>query len=297
MTLRVHIYIKNQTQRAGGGISPHLLAAADGFKRHGIVPVLLRPEQAAPCDLAVMWSAKKTMCMETGRRALVMERGYVGDRFAWTSMGYDGLNGRADFSNKGMPGDRWRRNFADRMRPWRGNHDGDAVVIMGQVPGDASIRGVDIDQWYSHTAAAIRRAGHKVGFRTHPVAMQRLGYRPCIGVTYGGILGLKGPLEDVLARAKWVVTWNSNSAVDAVLAGVPAVACDGGSMAYAVTGHAVMKPPPMPDRTQWAHDLAYAQWSIEEIRNGDAWEHLKVGMTLDAAGRDAHETGGCNAAA
>ena len=61
------------------------------------------------------------------------------------------------------------------MCPWRERRDGYALLI-GQVPGDQSIAGVDMDGWYSKTATELKSAGWDVRFRPHPVAVQR-GYR------------------------------------------------------------------------------------------------------------------------
>ena len=57
--------------------------------------------------------------------------------------------------------------------------------------------------------------------------------------------------------------------------GIPVVAMDPGSMAWGVARHDVTMDFYMPDRRQWLYDLAYKQWTIEEVENGNAWEHLK----------------------
>ena len=31
----------------------------------------------------------------------------------------------------------------------------------------------------------------------------------------------------------------------------------------------------MPDRTQWLHDLAYANWTLQEVRDGTVWRFMK----------------------
>lgn len=200
-----------------------------------------------------------------GHDYLVAERGYIGDRFAWTSLGYNGLNGRADFLNSGKGSDRWNKYFSDLMRPWK--FGGDYILIMGQVSGDASLSNLkDFNGWVAQMVEAIKE--HHVGmiaFRPHPLARQRAPH---------GIRCFDGTLEENLSGASLVVTFNSNSGVDAVLAGVPTVTMDKGGMAWPVASHdpAVVI---YPDRTSWAAELAWCQWSNEEIRNGDAWEHLK----------------------
>jgi hypothetical protein len=188
----------------------------------------------------------------------------------WTSAGYDGLNGYADFCNQESPADRWERLYGDNtLQPWRG-HSGNYVLVMGQVLGDASLQNVDICEWYAETSRLLIEAGLKVGFRPHPNWPH---FDPLPGVEH-----ITGTLDEALAQAKWVVTWNSNSAVDAVVRGIPAVTCDRGSMAWDVTGHDPVEPPPMPDRRPWVHRMAYTQWTMQEIAVGDMWAHLRQGM-------------------
>jgi hypothetical protein len=84
------------------------------------------------------------------------------------------------------------------------------------------------------------------------------------------------PIEEDLKGAHAIVTFNSNAAVDAVIAGIPAFAMDQGSMAWDVTEHdlARIEQPIRPDRDQWAAELAYTQWTQDEMARGWAWHHL-----------------------
>lgn len=282
--MKVHVY-KRHIKR--GAVSPHILAAIDGFEKHGIRPIIKMPGAPEPCDLAVVWGAKKIPEMKSGRRCLVLERGYVGDRFVWTSCGFDGLNGRADFRNENMPGDRWQAlcdaekkagRRAPLMQPWRpSGYEGEYVLIMGQVYGDASLRGVDIDGFYRSIALRLRHNGQRVAFRNHPLNANT----PVIpGLS---VLPREVVLPEAIERARWVVTFNSNSGVDSLLAGVPVVACDPGSMVWGIAGQNPVSPPPMLDRKQWARNIAYCQWTLDEIRGGLMWDHLRAGMEKNEA--------------
>src|SRR5690606_29117279 len=215
--------------RAEIGVAKQLVAFEKGLRRHGLAPEVLMPGRAAPCDLAVTWGVKRRLEMRSGRRCLVLERGYLGDRVnVWTSAGYDGLNGFADFLNAGKDGERFEKHYGpDFLKPWKAK--GNLVLIMGQVRGDASLRGENIEVWYRQVAERLLRAGHRVGFRPHPLYRSR--------IQNPKVEHLTGTLEEALRRAKWVVTYNSNSGVDAVVAGVPTVTYDRGSMAWPVTGH------------------------------------------------------------
>jgi hypothetical protein len=268
--MRVHIYAREM--RSEQGVSKQLVAFSKGLERHGHSPEVRLPGHVAPCDLAVTWGVKRRLEMLSGRRALVLERGYLGDRLGkWTSAGFDGLNGFADFLNAGKGPERFDRHYGpDFLKPWRESPKGNLVVIMGQVRGDASLRGMNIDLWYRQVAERLQRCGHRVGFRPHPLFKSAL--------PNAKVVPLSGTLEEALGRAKWVVTYNSNSGVDSVVAGVPTVTCDAGSMAFPVTGHDPVHEPPRPDRTAWAARMAWAQWTMDELASGEAWEHLKAGM-------------------
>jgi hypothetical protein len=82
-------------------------------------------------------------------------------------------------------------------------------------------------------------------------------------------------VED-LQGAHAVVTFNSNTGVDAVIAGVPIFTIDRGSMAWEVSDHDLseIEKPNLYDREQWAHNLAYTQWTMAEMAGGWAWSHL-----------------------
>jgi len=58
--------------------------------------------------------------------------------------------------------------------------------------------------------------------------------------------------------------------------GVPVFASDEGSMVWSVCNKSFsdMETPCLPAREQWLHDLCYAQWTLDEMKQGLAWKHL-----------------------
>jgi hypothetical protein len=73
-----------------------------------------------------------------------------------------------------------------------------------------------------------------------------------------------------------VVTYVSNMAIDAILAGIP-VFVDHKSAARWV-GHtdlSAIESPVYPDRIPWLRHLAYCQFTVEEMANGFAWSVLQ----------------------
>lgn len=250
--------------------SEHLKMFAEGLRRHGITPEFRRESMYRKSDLAVMWAHKKATVIrnqrESGLNYLVMERGYFGDRFAMTSLGFNGLNGYANFHNERSSSSRWEKHRV-AVKEWKTG--GDIIVLMGQVPTDASLKTCsNYSQWVGIAGLiAQQRYQLPVYFRPHPHPAAS-AFRPRLPI-------LQGTLEAALDRAAAVLTWNSNSGVDAVLNGVPLIAVDRGSMAYSMAVNQIGDPLIRPDRTQWLHNLAYTQWTNSEISQGESWEHLR----------------------
>jgi hypothetical protein len=193
-----------------------------------------------------------------------MERGYIGDRFLWTSLGFDGLNGRAKFPQVDDGLQRWNHFFAQFLKPQRVNKTR-LAVIMGQCRGDASLCGVDFGKWVIEADKEFKSYGYQTAFRPHPGDPNF----PIVGIPI-----LKTTLDEALEAAEVVVTFNSNTGVDAALAGLEVFAQDKGSMIYDFIYRNL--PFSFVELDGWTRKMAYTQWLPYEIENGDAWAALKT---------------------
>lgn len=231
--------------------------------------------QRTDFDAVCVWGWRRGKAFrDLGYEVLVMERAYVDDRFAWVSLGWNGLNGRAQWPDNDSPA-RWQQHFSALVKPWRipvGQPR--YALLLGQVPSDTACRGIQLEAWLSTVAQRLRMMGRQVLFRPHPKA-------PTVRVP-GVTVSPGSSLADDLAVSEFAVTFNSNSGVDAVLAGVPTVAHDEGSMAWSVSSHSVDERLVMPDRLAWAHRLAWRQWRTAEIAAGLAWPHVRGALRVAA---------------
>lgn len=250
-------------------------AFLDGLKSHGVTAYMSNSAGliSLHTDLIVLWGVRnKRKILDAkamGINYLVLERGYIGDREEYTSCGFNGLNGHANFVNKGL-GDLRSKQFQYLMQPFqekRGNY----ILIMGQMENDASVRDIGWKCWLENTYNELKTITDRpIYFRPHPLAGEQS--------IPEGLEIIQGDLHYVVKKAHCVVTLNSNSAVDTILAGVPCTTVNKGSMAYDITSHdlrAVINPI-FKDRQQWLNELAFCQWNIEEIQGGSAWAHLKA---------------------
>ena len=240
---------------------------------------LIRDYKYEPSDAAVVFGWIKLMDPTRRPRArvieqqrnngldvIVLETGFVNRGEGEThhyAAGLNGLNGRADYRNKGMPDDR-ARLLDVGLKPYNQREN---IVLCGQVPWDASVDKTDHVAWLRDSAEKLRESPRKVVFRPHPQA----SLPPIDGCSYS-----TRPLTEDLRDAWAVVTFNSNSGVEALIAGVPVFASDEGSMVWDVCNRSFedIESPALPDRTQWFNDLCYAQWTLDEMKEGLVWKHL-----------------------
>lgn len=202
-----------------------------------------------------------------GYEVLVFECGYVGNRTNnWFSIGWNNLNNRADFK---LPKDfvsTGRFNNFFHLKDWK--NGGDKIIIAGQFIEDMSVQGLNLSPFYEKLYTLLsKKYNLPVYFKQKPLKKSvRTNFTHNIPI-------FQGDMKKALEEAAFIVTFNSNSAVDAVINGVPAITFDKGSMAWDVTSHDISEII-KPDRSLWAEKLAHCQWSIEEIENGDWLERL-----------------------
>lgn len=137
------------------------------------------------------------------------------------------------------PADRWealKKRLGLEIEPWRKNENGHIVLALS-MPGTYDFFGVP--GWAKEMT---KKLGDNVKVR------QRKETRP---------------LREDLKGASKLVTYASNSVMEALLAGVP-VEVHGPSIARPISGEKE------PDRERFFHHVAYCQFSLEEFRSGFA---------------------------
>jgi hypothetical protein len=246
------------------GNQVQVLALEDGYEECDVAVVFGFPKLAVEASYlrgAVLFEHR----FRRRKPVVVIERGFI-HRSKYYGVGLNGLNGLADFRNENCPPDRWEALGVD-IRPRVDRPDG-YHLLCGQVPWDASVQHTDHVAWCQTVHAALVDRGFSVRFRPHPDVAD---------YDYG--LEVSGQSwEEDLAGAKSVITMTSTSSALAVLEGLPIFAVGRGSIAWEVAMHEVtaenLTNPHRPDCEQWAHNLAYTQWTLEEMADGLPWQRL-----------------------
>ncbi len=225
-------------------------------------------------------------CNYLGKPVLVIDSGYV-RRGEYYAVGLGGINYEADFKNANSPADRFNA-LGVEIKPWR--EGGEYVLLCGQ-------RAIDITlpcrpcKW----AAVMRDVVRSV--TDLPILYRPYPSEPKVYARIDGTLPSRGSLEDDLAGAALLVTHTSNVVINALLDGIPCVTSGHGVAERVVTIGLKPEPEPLfpawargkaalirhvldaprhtlPDRVPFFNDLAYAQWTKDEMESGLPFRRL-----------------------
>jgi hypothetical protein len=182
--------------------------------------------------------------------------------------------------------DRFRRYFAKHnpLLAWRGGR-GEAVLVLPPTPAIRWFFGCD--GWGETVVRNIRR------FTDRPIIWREKPGAKNVdekGNPDGTLSAVSPPEDDRLTtsggslqadldRALAVVCYNSNVAVEAVRQGIPVI-CEEHCAAYPLRfGFNALSDPEYllrePDRGTWLAHLANHQFSLAELKNGNAWKLLR----------------------
>ena len=269
-----------------------------GFEAHGdAVTVLPTAEYAAPedgtqiaCVIGIKGKSKRVFedHIRSGRHALLVDKSYFG-RAEFLRLSLDGFQPHYAHEIE-RPHDRLER-MGVKFRPLRAGRRDSHVIYAGSSQKYCDWHGLgDATEYAKGVCHQINKA---FGSGDATPSMRRVLYRPkpswvaghpedAIPVANTVFSGPDVKLDKLLPDCWALVTHGSNAAVEAVVAGVPVVVVsDGACAAQPMAGRDLQKDvyhPKFPkddERRQWAADLCWLQWTIEEIASGAAWASLQ----------------------
>jgi len=240
-------------------------------------------EENESFEVAVIWSVlwngrmakNKTIwdyCQQNNIPVIVLEVGGINRGTTW-KVGINGINREAYFGEPGNPSDRAEK-FNLKLKPWI--EDGEHIIVCGQHDKSHQWRNMPpMSTWVYDTISELRKhTDRRIIFRPHPRC--RLSgieheFKNVIRQEPAQVPNTYDDFDFGVDNAYAVVNWSSNPASHAVINGVP-VFVGPESLAWPVGNPmlSTINDPLKPDRTQWLNDLAYTEWTIEEIQKGEA---------------------------
>lgn len=174
------------------------------------------------------------------------------------------------FMREDMPSDRWDYLVGLgglEIKPWRTK--GSDVLIAGMSAKASHAEGLGPLEWEKEAVKKlVWHTDRKIRLRPKPNCLKS---KPIPGTIWHNVRSLDHGLHDVHA----VVARHSNVCVDALFAGIPVFCDEGISRDMGLSDLSRIETPYYPpNREQFAHNLAYQQWSLAEIADGSPFHYL-----------------------
>ncbi|MER9768891.1 hypothetical protein NKJ09_22825 [Mesorhizobium sp. M0189] len=253
----------------------------EGFVR----PLSEDIQVATDCEVAVMVGVKSRELIRAywaaGVHTVMLDKGYVrasagGPVKVWEywRIAVDGHHPTRYLMSTNHPSDRFDK-LRLNVRPWR--VAGDSIVIAGSSAKYHAFYGLtDPTSFAQKLVKEISRfsEGREIVYRPKPSWKEAIAVR---GARFS--FGEGETIDQVLGGAYAMVTHGSNACYEAVLAGVPcivlgdAVAKPISSIEVEVLGNLILADDAT--RQQWLHNLAYHQFTMSEMAEGQAWQIVR----------------------
>jgi len=240
------------------GLPDEREAILEGLANSGYKVLDHVPDSISPYDVAVMWNrwnqndGLAARVERQGGKVIVAENGYIGR--GNVALALSQHNGGGVWQS----GDRSRLERLNvDFKPWRteGNH-----ILVCPSRGMGSMLMRQPGNWLESIVSELKKTGREVRVRKHPGNWKQ--EKP------------KVSLEEDLENAFACVIWNSSAGVHALINGIPVVC----SSSYWICKELASKSIDSlitPERTEVFSRLAWAQWSLEEIKTGEPFNRLR----------------------
>jgi hypothetical protein len=224
-------------------------------------------------DVAVIWSVLWSGRMrenqaiwnyyrKQNKPVIVLEIGGLVRETTW-KIGINGINQGSYFVPNGQDDTR-KNQLGLNFKPWK--NTGNEILICTQHDKSQQWDGnPSLKDWTTNIIKEIRQYSQRpIKIRPHP----RCVVYPNI-FDKNIIKSTEKTIEREFNTAWAVVNYSSNPGIESILNGVPAFVSNK-SLASPVGNleFSNIENPNRPDRTQWLNDLAWTEWTIEEMVKG-----------------------------
>ena len=258
MSIKIVMYEMSRHKRA------RIVAAAmdEGLRRHGIKTIVRDKFRGVEGDIAVAYGWVHEPIFKEYGRYLYFDLGYW-DRKP-KGQPKEGMHRLsinswcpADGMARGMPHDRLDKSGVQMAAASRGRD----ILVAAMSEKAARTHGYAFKQWEDEAIA-----------RMNAYTKRSIVYRAKPSKSVPGV-----PIIEALRASSCVVAHHSNVAVEAMIEGVAVYAEKGIGRLVSMKDLREVdyaRPPDLETRLAFLADVAYCQWTPEEMRKGEVWNHV-----------------------
>jgi len=223
-----------------------------------------------------------------GKRSIIVDSNLFlyadkGNSNKFLRYSYDGIfPSTGEYCNANPDPARWdliSKRLNIKLKPWKKN--GNDILICCQRDGGWSMSGEQLMPWLVRTVQQIRKnSDRRILVRFHPGDKNQLNHKRMIA-RYRLPNVIVSHSENILqdfANAYCVINHNSSPTVAAAIEGIPTIVLDSArSQAADVSHHNLTEINNLKefDRETWIHKMAQMHWTLDELKDGTAWRHLR----------------------
>lgn len=223
-----------------------------------------------------------------GKRSIIVDSNLFlyadkGNSNKFLRYSYDGIfPNTGEYCNENPDPARWNlisKKLNIQLKPYQTT--GSNILLCCQRDGGWSMDNKPLMQWLITTIQQIRKYSDRTivvrfhpgdkKIQTHKRSMAR--YRlPNVIISHSPDL-----LQD-FSNAYCVINYNSSPAIAAAVEGIPTIVLDPArSQASEVSNHSLENINNLQrfDRSKWIHKMSMMHWTLDELKDGTAWKHLR----------------------
>jgi hypothetical protein len=223
-----------------------------------------------------------------GKRSIIVDSNLFlyadkGNSNKFLRYSYDGIfPNTGEYCNNNPDPARWeliKQRLGIDLKPWK--KSGKDILICCQRDGGWSMGGELLLPWLVKTVQQIRKVSdRKIVVRFHPGDKSILRHKRALA-RYRLPNVVVSHSDNILMdfeTAHCVVNFNSSPAVAAAIEGVPIFVLDPARSQAAEVAHTDLKDIEQIkefDREHWIQSMAQMHWTLDELKDGTAWRHLR----------------------
>lgn len=243
-------------------------------------------------DVVVIWSVLFSGRMEpnrevwvnavrSGKPVIVLEVGALKRGVTW-KVGIGGINRKATFVQP-FEVNRFE-NFGIHLGPWKTGNG--AITLFTQRPDSQQWEGMcSVEEWCTDTIKQIRKySDRKIVIRPHPRdRITDWNKLKGLDIQFAMPQQIAHDVFDhqrVFDETYAAINHSSGPSIQTALAGIHTV-CSTDSLAWNVSDEIEnIETPRNKDRTDWLQMISHTEWTVDEIKKGIPWCHLKKSLII-----------------
>ena len=226
--------------------------------------------------------------MKRGKRSIIVDSNLFlsydnGNSNKFLRYSYDGIfPNTGEYCNDHPDPNRWNmisKKLGIELKPVRKH--GKYILVCCQRDGGWSMDGQPLMPWLVKTIQNIKKYTDKpIMVRFHPGDKGVLNHKRQLAryrLRNVTISNSKNILSD-LQGAHALINYNSSPGIIAAIEGVPVFALDIERSQAKDVAHIdlqYLEKPKEFDREKWVHKMAQMHWTLDELKTGEAWRHLR----------------------